>query len=59
MEVLKAAKFSFQNGVNSTLVTALLDHIVVQKGSTKEKIYLDIYSKFGNLRAIFPISAFL
>lgn len=42
------AELSFQDGVNSALVTTILDHIVVKKGSTKEEVYLDIYLKFGD-----------
>ena len=38
---------SFQNGVNSALVTTILDHIVVKKGSTKAELQLDIHLKFG------------
>jgi len=41
-------ELSFQNGVNSPLVTTILDHIVVKKGSTKEEIHLDIHLKFGD-----------
>ena len=51
LEKIKAAleaELSFQNGVNSALVTTILDHIVVKKGSTKEKVGLDIYLKFGD-----------
>ena len=47
---IKAAveqELSFHNGINSALVTTILDHIVVKKESTKENIYLDIYLKFG------------
>lgn len=40
-------ELSFQNGVNSALVTTILDKIVVKKGSTKEEIHLDIHLKFG------------
>ena len=39
---------SFQNGINSALVTTILDRIIVKKGSTKKEIYLDIYLKFGD-----------
>ena len=42
-----AQELSFQNGVNSALVTTILDHITVKKRSTKEVLYLDIYLKFG------------
>ena len=40
-------ELSFQNGINSALVTTILDHIVVKKSSTKEEIHLDIHLKFG------------
>ena len=41
-------ELSFKNGINSALVTTILDHIVVKKGSTKEKLLLDIHLKFGD-----------
>ncbi len=41
-------ELSFQNGVNSALVTTILDHIVVKKDSTKEELLLDIHLKFGD-----------
>ena len=41
------AELSFQNGINSALVTTILDHIVVKKESTKQEIHLDIHLKFG------------
>ena len=41
-------ELSFQNGINSALVTTILDHIVVKKGSTKKEVHLDIYLKFGD-----------
>ena len=44
-------ELSFQRGVNSALVTAILDHVVVKEGSTKEKLFLDIYPKCGGLWA--------
>ncbi len=50
LEKIRAAlerELTFQNGVNSALVTTILDHIVVQKGSTKEHIHLDIHLKSG------------
>ncbi len=40
-------ELSFQNGIDSALVTTILEKIVVKKGSTREKLYLDIYLKFG------------
>jgi len=40
-------ELTFQNGVNSALVATIVDHVVVKKGSTKEKIHLDIHLKFG------------
>ena len=42
-------ELSFQNGINSALVTTILDHIVVKKCSTKEALHLDIHLKFGGL----------
>jgi len=50
LEEIRAAlerELTFQNGINSALVTTILDHIVVKKGSTKEEIHLDIHLKFG------------
>ncbi len=41
-------ELSFKTGINSALVTTILDHIVVRKGSTKEELRLDIYLKFGD-----------
>ena len=41
------AELTFRNGVNSALVTTILDHIVVKKESTRQEIYLDIHLKFG------------
>lgn len=41
------AELSFQNGINTQLVTTILDHIVVRKGSSRGKLQLDIYLKFG------------
>ncbi len=40
---------SFRNGIDSELVTTILDHIVVKEGSTREELHLDIYLKFGDL----------
>ena len=47
-------ELSFQNGVNSALVTTILDHIVVKKSSPREVLHLDIHLKFGG-----PWGAFL
>ena len=41
-------ELSFESGVDSKLVTTILDHIVVRKGSTKEEVHLDIHLKFGD-----------
>ncbi len=41
-------ELSFESVIDSTLVTTILDHIVVKKGSTKEEVHLDIYLKFGD-----------
>ena len=40
-------ELTFQNGINSALVTTILDKIVVKKGSTKGVLRLDICLKFG------------
>ncbi|MCI8478169.1 MAG: recombinase family protein, partial [Oscillospiraceae bacterium] len=40
-------ELAFQNGINSALVTTILDKIVVKKRSTKEELHLDIHLKFG------------
>lgn len=50
LDQIKAAlekELSFENGVNSALVTTILDHILVKKGSTREEVHLDIHLKFG------------
>ena len=50
LEQLRTAleqELTFQNGINSALVTTVLDQIVVKKGSTREKLHLDIHLKFG------------
>ena len=51
LEKIKCAleeELSFQNGVNSALVTTILGHIVVKTDSTKDEVHLDIYLKFGD-----------
>lgn len=57
MEEIRTAleqELTFQNGINSALVTTILDKIVVKKDSTKEKLHLDIHLKFGGpWRAVF------
>ena len=48
---IKAAlkdELTFQSGINSTLVTTILDHIIVKKDSTKEVLDLEIHLKFGD-----------
>ena len=50
LEEIRAAleqELSFQGGINSALVTTILDKIVVKKTSTKERILLDVHLKFG------------
>ena len=42
-------ELSFSSGINSTLVTTILDRIIVKRERTKENIHLDIYLKFGSL----------
>ena len=41
-------KLSFENGVDAALVTTILNHIVVKKGSTRERVELEIFLKFGD-----------
>lgn len=41
-------ELSFEDGINSALVTTILDHIIVKKESTKEEIHLDIHLKIGD-----------
>lgn len=50
LAAIKAAveqELSFSSGINFSLVTTILDHIVVRRESTKENICLDIHLKFG------------
>lgn len=50
LEEIRAAleqELTFRNGINSALVTTILDKIIVKKDSTKEEIHLDIHLKFG------------
>lgn len=47
IKVALEQELSFENGINSSLVTTILDRIVVKKGSTKEEVHLDIHLKFG------------
>ena len=51
LETIRTAlkqELTFRNGVNSALVTTILDKIIVKKRSTKEKIHLEIHLKFGD-----------
>ena len=53
MQAVRAAleqKLSFENGVDAALVTTILDHIVVKKGSKRERVELEIFLKFGDPR---------
>ena len=40
-------ELSFTDGINSALVSTILDKVVVKKESTKEEIHLDIFLKLG------------
>ena len=40
-------ELSFKHGVNSALVTTILDKIIVKKESTKEQVELEIRLKLG------------
>ena len=42
-------EITFQNGINSALVTTILDHIVVKKNSTREVMHLDIHLNMNML----------
>ena len=57
-EQIRAAldkELSFTDGINSGLVTTILDRIVMKKESTKEEIHLDIYLRLGDkFEAILP-----
>ncbi len=47
-------ELTFQNGIDPSLVTTILDHIVVKKGSTREEIHLDVHLRCGGpVRAVF------
>ncbi len=43
---------SFQNGVDSELVSTVLDHILVKKGSTKERVNLEIFLRVGESKTV-------
>lgn len=50
MEEIRIAleeELNFRNGLNSALVTTILDKIVVKQDSTREEIHLDIHLKSG------------
>lgn len=40
-------ELSFENGINSNLVSTILDRVIVKKESTKQEIHLDIFLKLG------------
>ena len=40
-------ELSFENGINSNLVSTILDRVIVKKESTKNDIHLDIFLKLG------------
>ena len=51
LEKIKAVleeALSFRNGIDSRLVAAILDHVVVRQASTRETLYLGIQLKFGS-----------
>lgn len=55
LDNIKAAleeELSFQNGIDSALVTTILDRIVVKPESTKEEIHLEIHLKIGKPRDV-------
>ena len=62
MQAVRAAveqKLSFENGVDAALVTTILDHIVVKKGSTRERVELEIFLKFGDPRVAVHKTGFM
>ena len=40
-------ELSFENGINSNLVSTILDRVIVKRESTKQEIRLDIFLKLG------------
>ena len=53
-------ELNFTNGVNSEVAAAILDHIVVLKGSSNKQIYLEIYLRLGQKASVhFNRSAFV
>ena len=40
-------ELSFENGINSNLVSTILDRVIVKRESTKQEIHLDIFLKLG------------
>ncbi|MDD3192915.1 MAG: recombinase zinc beta ribbon domain-containing protein [Oscillospiraceae bacterium] len=60
LEAIKTAlrhELDFTDGVNSELVTTILDHIIVKKVSTREEVHLDIHLKVnGPYEAVFARS---
>ena len=52
LEKIKAVleeALSFRNGIDSRLVAAILDHVVVRQASTRETLYLGIQLRSGSL----------
>ena len=50
MEAIEAAleeELSFKRGINSALVASILEHIVVKRGSTRERVQLEVHLKDG------------
>lgn len=46
---------SFEKNIDSDIVTTILDHIIVKKDSTRERIHLEVHLKFGDLwEATYP-----
>lgn len=40
-------ELSFENGINSNLVSTILDKVIVKRESTKQEIHLDVFLKLG------------
>jgi len=45
-------ELKFQNGINSEIVSTILDHLIVCKNSTKNQIYLEIFLRLGQKASV-------
>ena len=42
----------FENGIDSELVSTILDHVVVCEGSNDKQVYLEIYLRLGQQASV-------